>query len=110
MNTTTLQKPLGGEVYLEFEDRFKNKYVLTFNDLYMMIVCRTAFNGDWLRTRQAAAVVQDAPKKRALTERLWELEQTLGGLPEIPGDVVTLHRQRSYHWFKQSPVLTDKRW
>jgi hypothetical protein len=110
MASKTMLRPLGGETWREIEDRYKNTFTLTYNDLWMMIVCRTALDGDWLRTRQAASMVQDAPRKRALAERLWELEQRLDGLPEIPGEVLALETHRAHQWFKQRTVVADKRW
>lgn len=103
-------RPLGGETYLEFVDEAKNKVVLTYNDLWMLIVCRTSLDGDWHRMRQAASLVQDAPNKRTVADRLWLLEQRLGGLPDIPPDVQNLHIHRAYQWFKQRPVIVDKHW
>lgn len=110
MTTKTLMGPLGGEVYIDLKDRWGNTISLTYNDLWMLIVCRASQDGDWIRTRQAASLVADANNKRALAERLWELEQTLGGLPEIPPTVLKLHMQRAHIWFKQRPVLHDRNW
>ena len=103
-------RPLGGETYLEFVDEAKNTVVLTYNDLWMLIVCRTSLDSDWHRMRQAASLVQDASNKQALADRLWSLEQRLGGLPDIPLDVQNLHIHRAYQWFKQRLVIVDKHW
>jgi len=110
MAAKTLLRPLGGETYLEIVDIAKNTIILTYNDLWMLIVCRTSLDGDWFRLRQAASMVQDASHKRAIADRLWRLEQELGGLPDIPLDVQNLHIHRAHHWFKQRPVLADKHW
>ncbi len=110
MTAKTMLRPLGGELYDEFEDRWGNKITLTYNDLWMILVCRTSQDGDWLRTRQAAAMVMDAANKRALAEKLWELEQMLGGLPEVPLNVQSIHVHRAHVWFKQRPVIFDKKW
>lgn len=110
MSTRTMMGPLGGEIYTELKDRRGNTIALTYNDLWMMIVCRMSQDGDWVRTRQAASQVVDATNKRALVERLWELEQTLGGLPDIPATVLKLHEQRAHLWFNQRPVLYDRNW
>ncbi|HEX2908225.1 MAG TPA: hypothetical protein VHO69_15245 [Phototrophicaceae bacterium] len=110
MTTKTIMGPLGGELYTELKDRRGNTITLTYNDLWMLIVCRTSQDGDWVRTRQAASMVADATNKRALAEHLWELDQTLGGLPEIPPTVLKLHVQRAHLWFNQRPVLQDRNW
>jgi hypothetical protein len=110
MSGQTLMAPLGGEIYQEVFDRQGNRIVLTYNDLWMLIVCRTSMDGDWIRARQAAGMVMDPSHKQNLAERLWELEQMLGGLPEIPPGVQTLHLQRAHHWFKGRPVLFDRQW
>jgi len=110
MTTKTLARPLGGEVYEELKDRHGNVIVLTYNDLWMLLVCRTSLDGDWVRTRQAASMVMDAAAKCAIAERLWELEQLLGGLPTIPPGVQSFHLQRAHQWFKGRPVVYEKRW
>lgn len=110
MSTKTLARPLGGEIYQELKDRYGTPIVLTYNDLWMLIVCRTSLDGDWVKTRQAAGMVMDAAGKCAIAERLWELEQLLGGLPEIPPAVEMLHMQRAHQWFKGRPVVSEKRW
>jgi hypothetical protein len=110
MSAQTLLRPLGGETYIQFLDHFQKTVVLTYNDLWTLIVCRTSLDGDWHRTRQAALLVYDATNKRAIADRLWTLEQHLGGLPEIPSDVQNLHIHRAYLWFKQRPVIQDKQW
>ena len=110
MSAQTLLRPLGGETYIQFLDEAKNTVILTYNDLWMLIVCRTSLDGDWHRTRQAALLVQDSANKRKIADRLWSLEQSVGGLPEIPSDVQNLHIHRAYLWFKQRPVIQDKHW
>jgi hypothetical protein len=50
------------------------------------------------------------PHKREIVERLWKLEQSLGGLPEIPAPIVRLHLQRAHVWFNQRPVSSGKSW
>lgn len=110
MSTKTLATPLGGEIYQELKDRRGNVITLTYNDMWMLIVCRTSHDGDWIRTRQAASMVTDAANKRALAERLWELEQLLGGLPVIPPPVQTMHLHRAHQWFQSRPVQMEKRW
>lgn len=110
MDTETLARPLGGELYMEIQDRRGNPIILTYNDLWMLIVCRTSLDGDWVRTRQACTMVMDAAGKQAVADRLWELEQLVGGLPEIPPVVQTLHMQRAHQWFKARPVVHEKRW
>jgi hypothetical protein len=110
MDTKTMLRPLGGEIYLEIADVGSKKIVLTYNDLWMLIVCRTSLDGDWIRTRQAASMVYDALQKQAVADRLWAIEQHLGGLPAIPSDVQNIHIYRAHQWFKQRPVLTDKKW
>jgi hypothetical protein len=109
-NAKTMLRPLGGETFLELEDSSNNKIILTYNDLWMLIVCRTSMDGDWFRARQAASMVQDAPNKQAIAEYLSKLDQQLGGLPDIPSDVQHLHVHRAHLWFNQRPVLTDKHW
>jgi hypothetical protein len=110
MVTKTLSHPIGGEIYQEFTDRAGNVFMLTYNDLWMLIVCRTSLDGDWIRTRQATEVVEDGKAKREIVDRLWELEQTLGGLPEIPSNVQNLHLHRAHQWFKMREVQTSRRW
>jgi hypothetical protein len=110
MTSQTMMAPLGGEIYQEVFDRRGERIVLTYNDLWMIIVCRTSLDGDWVRARQAADMVLDASNKKALVERLWELDQLLGGLPEIPPSVQTLHLQRAHQWFKSRPILNDRQW
>ncbi len=110
MSTRTMMGPLGGEIYTEVKDRRGNKVCLTYNDLWLLIVCRATYDGDWVRMRQAASLVADAASKRALIDHLWELEQMLGSLPEVPPTVVKLHSQRAHLWFNQRPVLNDRNW
>lgn len=110
MNSKTIAGPLGGETYLEFQDTHGRPIVLTYNDLWMMLICQTTLDGDWIRTRQAASLVVDAARKRQLVDRLWELEQVIGGLPAIPTNVRIMHQERAHHWFNKRPVLTDKNW
>jgi hypothetical protein len=110
MDTKTMLRPLGGETYLEIPDLVSSNVVLTYNDLWMLIVCRTSLDGDWVRLRQAASMVYDPLQKQAVVDRLWTLEQRLDGLPEIPTDVKNIHMFRAHQWFKQRPVRTDKNW
>jgi hypothetical protein len=110
MSAQTLLRPLGGETYIQFLDHSQKTIVLTYNDLWTLIVCRTSLDGDWHRTRQASLLVHDAANKRTIADRLWTLEQYLGGLPEIPSDVQNLHIHRAHLWFKQRPVIQDKQW
>lgn len=110
MNTKTMLRPLGGETYLEISNAAHSPIVLSYNDLWMLIVCRTSLDGDWIRLRQAASMVYDPLQKQAVVDRLWALEQQLGGLPEIPEDVRNIHFYRAQQWFKQRPVRTDKNW
>ncbi|MCB9452119.1 MAG: hypothetical protein H6672_11820 [Anaerolineaceae bacterium] len=110
MSNETLAGPLGGETYLEFEDTRGHTITLSYNDLWMMIVCQTSLDGDWIRTRQAATLVADAARKRAVVDRLWELEQVLGGLPPVSHSLLTMHMERAHNWFNKRPVLTDKNW
>lgn len=110
MSVKTLAEPLGGETYLELEDSAGNLVTLTYNDLWMMLVCQTTLDGDWIRARQVVSMVVDAARKRAVVDRLWELEQVLGGLPAIPPGVRKMHLERAHHWFNKRPVLTDKNW
>lgn len=105
MTTQTLIAPLGGEVYQELFDRQGNRITLTYNDLWMLIVCRTGLEGDWIRTRQLAMMTTDAVGKQEIAQRLWELDQILGGLPEIPRRVQKLHLHRAHQWFKSRPVI-----
>ncbi|MCB9454547.1 MAG: hypothetical protein H6671_01010 [Anaerolineaceae bacterium] len=110
MSSKTLAGPLGGETYQEIEDTDGNVVILTYNDLWMMLVCQTTLDGDWVRTRQAAMMVADAARKRMVIDRLWQLEQVKGGLPPIPAEIRTMHLERAHHWFKKRPVLSDKNW
>src|SRR5687768_1666298 len=100
----TIPRPLGGEVYQELTDAHGNRVVITFNDLWMIIVCRTTMDGDWQRVREAAGMVPDPARKKEVVERLWKLEQALDGLPAIPDIVVRMQQQRAHVWFNQRPV------
>jgi hypothetical protein len=111
MNTNlTLPRPIGGETYQQIKDGDGQSIILTYNDLWMMIVCHHSMDGDWIRLREAATMVADASHKREIVERLWNLEQALGGLPEVPGPIAKLHLQRAHVWFNQRPVSNGKHW
>lgn len=107
---TTLPRPFGGETYQEIEDRQGYTITLTYNDLWMLIVCQSTMDGDWVRLREAATMVADAPHKREIAERLWRLEQKLGGLPTVPRELVQLHLHRAHLWFNQRTVSNAKNW
>lgn len=100
---------LGGEIYLELTDPHGSRVRLTYNDLWLMIVCNESIDGDWIRMREAASMVYDAGRKRPLVDRLWKLEQTLDGLPEIPAEITRAHLRHAHVWFNQYPVSNAKR-
>jgi hypothetical protein len=106
----TIPRPLGGEIYHSYSDNNGNAVVLTFNDLWALIVCRHTQDGDWVRTREAAGMVPDPARKQAVIERLWKLEQTLDGLPTIPDNVLKMHLHRAHVWFNQRPVSDARNW
>jgi hypothetical protein len=106
----TIPRPLGGETYQEIKDSHGKPITLTYNDMWMMIVCQQTMDGDWVRLREAATMVADAQHKREIVERLWKLEQALGGLPDIPGPIAKLHLHRAHVWFNQRPVNTGRNW
>jgi len=106
----TVPRPLGGETFEEIKTKDGQVIHLTYNDLWMLIVCRETMDGDWVRLREAATMVADAPHKREIVERLWRLEQTPSGLPLIPSDVMKLHLHRAHVWFNQRPVSSGKHW
>jgi hypothetical protein len=110
MTRQTMMAPIGGELYQEVLDGQGKRILLTYNDLWMLIVCRDSLDRDWARAHQAAGLVADPAGKQALVEYLWELEQTLGELPEIPEEVKALHGQRAHHWFQSRPVLKERQW
>ena len=109
-SNATVPRPVGGETYQQIKGYDGNPIILTYNDLWMMIVCQQTMDGDWIRIREAATMVADASHKHEIAERLWQLEQELGGLPEIPGPIAKLHLQRAHVWFNQRPVSTGKSW
>lgn len=100
---------IGGELYQEIIDMQGSSIRLTYNDLWLMIVCRESIDGDWIRMREATSMVYDSARKRTLVDRLWKLEQALDGLPEIPDDVTTTHLRHAHIWFNQYPVSNAKR-
>jgi hypothetical protein len=106
----TLVTPLGGETYHIIQDAHGVEVILTYNDLWMLIVCRTSLDSDWIRAREAAGLIMDAPRKQQIVDRLRELDKVLGGLPNIPDDVLALHLQRAHRWFKQKPVNYARKW
>lgn len=108
--TLTIPRPLGGEVYQELLDTNGKLVVLTYNDLWLMIVCRASLDGDWLRTREATGLVPDPARKRAMVERLWKLEQALDGLPPIPEETFKLNLHRAHLWFNQRTVSDASNW
>jgi hypothetical protein len=110
LDSKTLLRPLGGEVYEEIVARNGDRITLTYNDLWMLLVCRVSHGGDWMQTRKAADQMVDGLRKRALAEHLWELEHVLGGLPDIPKAVQNLHIHRANQWFHQRPVCCDRNW
>ena len=107
---TTMPRPFGGETYQEIRDSNGNTVILTYNDLWMLIVCRSTMDGDWIRMRESASMVADSTRKREIVERLWKLEQSLGGLPMIPADIQHIHHHRAHLWFNQRPVSAGKNW
>ncbi|PJF39679.1 MAG: hypothetical protein D6737_07025, partial [Chloroflexi bacterium] len=104
----TVPRPLGGEIYEEFQDKNGNRIVLTYNDLWLLIVCQTSMDGDWARVREAAGMVPDPTRKRELANRLWKLEQELDGLPPIPDKIQKINLHRAHNWFNQRTVSTAK--
>ncbi len=107
-STITLPHPTGAEIYQEISLPNGQVIVLTYNDLWMIIVCQTTLDGDWTRTRQAAMMVVDPMKKRAIADRLWRLDQRLDGLLPIPDDVLKLHLHRAHVWFNERMVSDGK--
>lgn len=107
-SATTLPRPTGAEIYQEITAEDGSTIVLTYNDLWTMIVCQNSLDGDWTRIRQAALMVIDPAKKRALADRLWRLEQQLDGLPAIPEDVMRLNLHRAHIWFNERMVSDGK--
>jgi hypothetical protein len=107
-STSTLPRPIGAETYQEIVAQDGSRILLTYNDLWMMIVCANSQDGDWARTRHAAMLVVDPLKKRAIADRLWQLEQQLKGLPSIPEDVLRLNLHRAHVWFNERMVSADK--
>lgn len=108
--TVTMPRPLGGEIYQELVDAQGKLVILTYNDLWLMIVCRASLDGDWLRVREAAGIVPDPSRKRALVDRLWKLEQAFEGLPPIPDEVLKLNLHRAHLWFNQRTVSDARNW
>jgi len=106
----TLPRPLGGETYLEIADHDGGNVTLTYNDLWLMIVCQTSLDGDWARVREAAGMVPDPTRKRALADRLWKLERALGGLPPVPQNVMRLNLHRAHKWFNERTVSEARNW
>lgn len=106
---STLPRPLGGETYREMVDAEGNRVTLTYNDLWTLIVCRSSLDGDWQRAREAAGMVPDPSRKRALVDKLSRLEQSLGRLL-LPEDVMRLNQHRAHLWFNQRPVTDAKNW
>ncbi len=102
--TTTLPRPTGAEIYQEISAPNGGTIVLTYNDLWLIIVCRNSMDGDWTRTREASLMVTDPAKKRALADRLWRLDQLLEGLPAIPDDVLRMNLSRAHVWFNERMV------
>lgn len=100
----TLPSPHGRETYLLLPRKGGKPVVFTYNDLWMLIVCRETLDGDWVRARQAAGMVRDAAKKQEIVDRLWQLERELNGLPEIPEPVARLNRHRANRWFNSRLV------
>jgi hypothetical protein len=101
----TLHTPRGSSVYQEIHHPTSGEAIdLTYNDLWLIIVCRTSMDGDWQRTRASAAMVPDSARKIALIDRLWQLERSLGGLPPIPDEIRQLHVRRAHNWFNRRVV------
>jgi hypothetical protein len=109
-NLTTIVRPYGGEIFMAFQDRRGNPIVLTYNDLWVMIVCRSSMDGDWRRAKEAAGMAADPRRKQALVDRLWKLEQKLDGLPALDDGVIKLNLHRAHVWFNQRTVSDSKRW
>jgi hypothetical protein len=107
MGNTTQAPPNGGAIFLEFQNREGLLIPITYYELWTLIVCRTSLGGNWERAKQAASMVMDAPRKRALVERLSRLAEQ-GSLPEIPIEIQHMHLQRAHRWFKGRPVVGDQ--
>jgi hypothetical protein len=104
----TLPSPLGTETYALLPRKGAKPILFTYNDLWMLIVCRETLDGDWVRARQSAGMVTDAAKKQALVDRLWKMERELNGLPMIPDNVRRLNLHRAHVWFNTKKVSEGK--
>ncbi|MBE2267997.1 MAG: hypothetical protein IAE80_07170 [Anaerolinea sp.] len=104
----TIPSRSGREIYQQFTAPDGTFVVLTYNDLWMMIVCQSTLDGDWTRTRQACMIVTDPLKKRVIADRLWALEQQLDGLPAIPPEVLLFNLHRAHRWFNERMVSESK--
>ncbi|GEM_PF-2731053 len=100
----TRPAPSGFDTYTILARPHGKPYIFTYQDLWMVIVCRSTLDGDWIRARASAEMVTDAANKKAIIERLWALERELNGLPLIPDQVVKLHFHRAHVWFNQRKV------
>jgi hypothetical protein len=101
---TTATVPQGSDPYVVIEDEQGGSITLTYNDLWLMLVCQQTFDGDWTRARHVATMVTDARRKRALADRLWSIERRLGGLPKIPPEIVEMYLRHAHEWFNSQSV------
>lgn len=100
----TRPAPSGFDTYILLTRPDAAPVIFSYYDLWALIVCRKTLDGDWQRARQAAGMVPDATRKKAIMERLWTLERELNGLPIIPDPVMTLHLHRAHVWFNHKMV------
>lgn len=108
MSDDTLPRPLGGEPFCEIDDKHGGTITLTYNDMWMLIVCRSSMDGDWIRLREAAGMVADPVHKKTIVDRLWQLEQHLDGLPMLSDEVTRLNLHRAHLWFNERMVSDQK--
>lgn len=109
MHSDTIPRPMGGELYQEILDGQGKPIALSYNDLWTIIVCKSALNGDWARAREAAGLAPDPMHKRAIVERLSRLDAE-GLLPVIPEMVVRMNAHRAQDWFNHRTVSNAKSW
>lgn len=111
LNVIPRPRPLGGEPAAVGTHPRHGRVVLTYNDLWLIIVCAVEFRGDWRKLRSAAARVPDGPAKQRYVDRLMRYDTEM--LQTLLDSIVPLQRmfyEMGREWFYYAPLSEKSAW